>query len=482
MLLWCYSSYFAELLKRNDDTGGIEEKIAYVRSTQSCREIEKLSACNTEVRLGVDNSRELRFIAGDEMISACTLRWHCLLLERWKGRQLRASVISISRRIGAVSWRIGCSVNGNSTHHDFDPSKELLGLEAGSRSRTVTLSDGKERSWFGPNGQYIRELPCPSCRGRGYTLCPECGIDRSRPDCFQCNGKGIKTCWQCLGECVIWEESYDERPWEKARSSSLFKVKEDDDVDNLEVKVDVTRKSKRIYRTPTPEVSMKISRSLRSLNAKTGLFSKRMKIIHQDPVLHAQRVAAIKKTKGTPDARKRASEISKAYFSDPGNRLKRSLAMKGVKFYCSHCGEEGHRRHYCQALRETSTKMSFRCSSCGERGHNRRTCERSTTTEMTRSRRRWPRRCKLCGRSGHHRSTCSQLLRMNEGFCLPFPDRSEGLAIQSERLCSCDPHYYEFESLNFNIHGAYFYTNVRCYRLDLLSAVDNFNLCAESTF
>lgn len=33
---------------------------------------------------------------------------------------------------------------------------------------------------------------------------------------------------------------------------------------------------------------------LQSLNAKTGLFSKRMKIIHRNPTLHAQRVAAIK--------------------------------------------------------------------------------------------------------------------------------------------------------------------------------------------
>jgi hypothetical protein len=45
------------------------------------------------------------------------------------------------------------------------------------------------RSWFGPNGQYIRELPCPSCRGRGYTPCTECGIERSRSDCPICNGK-----------------------------------------------------------------------------------------------------------------------------------------------------------------------------------------------------------------------------------------------------------------------------------------------------
>ncbi|GMP58221.1 hypothetical protein CsSME_00021962 [Camellia sinensis var. sinensis] len=75
-----------------------------------------------------------------------------------------------------------------------------------------------EESWFGPNGQYIKELPCPSCRGRGYTPCTECGIERSRLDCSQCNGKGIKTCHQCSGDCVIWEESIDEQPWEKARS------------------------------------------------------------------------------------------------------------------------------------------------------------------------------------------------------------------------------------------------------------------------
>lgn len=55
--------------------------------------------------------------------------------------------------------------------------------------RKVASAASKPRSWFGPNGQYIRELPCPSCRGRGYTPCTECGIERSRPDCSLCNGK-----------------------------------------------------------------------------------------------------------------------------------------------------------------------------------------------------------------------------------------------------------------------------------------------------
>lgn len=67
--------------------------------------------------------------------------------------------------------------------------------ESSLRMRIVSIRDvsnelpTKLRSWFGPNGQYIRELPCPSCRGRGYTPCAMCGIERSRLDCPQCNGK-----------------------------------------------------------------------------------------------------------------------------------------------------------------------------------------------------------------------------------------------------------------------------------------------------
>lgn len=47
-------------------------------------------------------------------------------------------------------------------------------------------------------------------------------------------------------------------------------------------------------------------------------------------MLHAQRVAAIKKTKGTAAARKHASEAMKAFFSDPENRRKRGVSMKGT--------------------------------------------------------------------------------------------------------------------------------------------------------
>ncbi|CAM8912796.1 unnamed protein product [Rhodiola kirilowii] len=199
----------------------------------------------------------------------------------------------------------------------FDHSEEIFGLENDLQPRLEIA--------------YIRELPCPSCRGRGYTPCTECGIERSRVDCSLCSGKGLMTCLQCLGDCVVWEESIDEQPWEKARSISPLKVKEDDEVDKLDIKL-VKRKSKRVYQSPPPEVSRKISRSLKSLNAKTGLFSKRMKIIHLDAALHAQRVAAIKKTKGTAEARKRASESMKTFFSDPENRRKRSISMRGQCF------------------------------------------------------------------------------------------------------------------------------------------------------
>lgn len=44
--------------------------------------------------------------------------------------------------------------------------------------------------------------------------------------------------------------------------SSPLVVKEDDEVDNLEIKLD-KKKSKRVYQSPRPEVGQKISRSLK---------------------------------------------------------------------------------------------------------------------------------------------------------------------------------------------------------------------------
>ncbi|KAG0490633.1 hypothetical protein HPP92_007496 [Vanilla planifolia] len=195
------------------------------------------------------------------MFSICLSIRHTVILDRWKGGQPRGTILPLVRMVRVANWQIPCSVNGNSDPSSYDPSN-LLELQVDPPLRVDAPDSGKERSWFGPNGQYIRELPCPSCRGRGYIPCPECGVERSRVDCSQCNGKGIKTCLQCLGECVIWEESYDERPWEKARSSCPIKVK-DDEIDGLEIKVKETKKSKRVYGRPSPEVIQKISRSLK---------------------------------------------------------------------------------------------------------------------------------------------------------------------------------------------------------------------------
>ena len=46
-------------------------------------------------------------------------------------------------------------------------------------------------------------------------------------------------------------------------SSSPLKVKEDDEVDNLDINLDVKKKSKRVYQSPSPKVGLKISRSLK---------------------------------------------------------------------------------------------------------------------------------------------------------------------------------------------------------------------------
>ena len=46
-------------------------------------------------------------------------------------------------------------------------------------------------------------------------------------------------------------------------SSSPLKVKEDDEVDNLDINLDVKKKSKRVYQSPSPEVGLKISWSLK---------------------------------------------------------------------------------------------------------------------------------------------------------------------------------------------------------------------------
>ncbi|CAI0386724.1 unnamed protein product [Linum tenue] len=147
---------------------------------------------------------------------------------------------------------------------------------------------------------------------------------------------------------------------------------------------------------------------VQSLNAKTGLFSNRMKIIHSDPKLSAERAASIKKAKGTAAARKRTSESLKAFFSDPENRQKRSISMQGIRFYCTNCGREGHRKHYCPELKNHLLDRRFRCRFCGEKGHNIRTCLKYRQTNRKITSRR-DRLCRICRQSGHNQRTCSQV-------------------------------------------------------------------------
>ncbi|CAN1843126.1 DNA-binding protein HEXBP [Linum perenne] len=293
------------------------------------------------------------------------------VIPQWKQKKSVRLFVLPNRNISRLIHC--CSINdprSKRSHLGYDSSEELLGLAADVGARSV---GAKPRSWFGPNGQYMRELPCPSCRGRGYTPCSECGIERSRLDCSQCGGKGIMTCGRCSGECVVWEESIDEQPWEKARSISAFKVKEDDEVDRLDIKLEAKKKSKRVYRSLPPEVGLKISRSL-------------------------------KKAKGTPAARKHASETLKAFFSNPENRLKRSISMKGVRFYCTNCGREGHRKHYCPEL--NSVDRESRCTTCGEKGHNRRTCPKNSRTSSHKVEVRRVQHCRICGQTGHNQRSC----------------------------------------------------------------------------
>lgn len=167
-----------------------------------------------------------------------------------------------------------------------------------------------------------------------------------------------------------------------------------------------------------------------------------MKIIHQDPKLEAQRVAAIKKAKGTAAARKHTSKTMKAYFSDPINRQKRSMAMKGVKFYCQNCGREGHRRHYCPELKDSSIDRRFTCRVCGEKGHNRRTC-RKLRISHSNGRMIKHHQCKICHQFGHNRRTCPQAVPSKRRNTQAVPSKRRNTASRRAyrcRLCKKEGH------------------------------------------
>ena len=100
-----------------------------------------------------------------------------------------------------------------------------------------------------------------------------------------------------------------------------------------------------------------------------------------------------------------------------------------MKFYCSDCGEEGHRKHYCPTLRKSSGELRLRCRSCGERGHNRRTCGELRSNEEAKRQKQSSssRHCSLCGQSGHNQRTCPELSKM----------QANNLDLKSQKTYSC---------------------------------------------
>lgn len=40
-----------------------------------------------------------------------------------------------------------------------------------------------------PEGQYVKEMPCPTCRGRGYLRCDQCNLGNLQEHCPRCSGK-----------------------------------------------------------------------------------------------------------------------------------------------------------------------------------------------------------------------------------------------------------------------------------------------------
>ncbi|KAH7434168.1 hypothetical protein KP509_06G003700 [Ceratopteris richardii] len=189
----------------------------------------------------------------------------------------------------------------------------------------------------------------------------------------------------------------------------------------MDIQVVPLRKSNRIYSSPTPEVREKIRQSLKSLDARTGSVTRRMRRIHNDPVLNAKRIAAIKKAKGTEAARKHVSEKLRQFFKEPGNRILRSLSLKGADFHCSHCGEKGHRRNYCPkrsrpvSTRSYRTPRCYHCSVCGESGHSRINCPRVLpgVDKYNESRGKLIYRCGICKEIGHNARSCQRKFQEN---------------------------------------------------------------------
>lgn len=106
------------------------------------------------------------------------------------------------------------------------------------------------------------------------------------------------------------------------------------------------------------------------------------------------------------------------------------LMHAGVRFYCQHCGREGHRKFYCPELKDSSRDLRFRCRLCGEKGHNKRTCPKSLWSNhngrITRNN-----RCRICRERGHNSRTCPQATGSEP------PDRKMRLLDSRNRAYTC---------------------------------------------
>ncbi|CAN1781575.1 hypothetical protein LINPERHAP1_LOCUS15479 [Linum perenne] len=117
------------------------------------------------------------------------------------------------------------------SHLGYDSSEELLGVAA-----DVVL---EQKQGVLEQSQGLGSVQMDNISGSFLALVAEgeailhvLSVELSDPDwivlnvvasfnfgCFHpWNAKGIMTCGRCSGECVVWEESIDEQPWEKARS------------------------------------------------------------------------------------------------------------------------------------------------------------------------------------------------------------------------------------------------------------------------
>lgn len=142
-----------------------------------------------------------------------------------------------------------------------------------------------------------------------------------------------------------------------------------------------------------------------------------MRRIHNDPILNAKRIAAIKKAKSTEAARKHASEKLRLYFQEPENRLRRSLSVKGVEYYCSHCGEKGHRRHYCPDLPKSKVIRSYHCSLCGQPGHKRTNCHTvPKSVKESVAGKKLIYKCRICKEVGHNARSCQMKPEQVQGI------------------------------------------------------------------